>query len=113
MLITLSISGTAYIEFVVNSTLLPAEDTYDYIIVGSGTVGYPLAATLFKNLCVLVLERGGLPSANPNVMTRPNSPNSHALRQSESPTQAFTSEDGVPNTRGHADEDFYKRSELN
>ncbi|KAK9053221.1 hypothetical protein SSX86_029853 [Deinandra increscens subsp. villosa] len=64
-------------EFVVNSIQLPAEDTSDYIIVGGSTAGCPLAATLSKNFRVLVLERGGLPSANPNVMTRPNS---HALR---------------------------------
>ncbi|KAC9320179.1 hypothetical protein E3N88_45996 [Mikania micrantha] len=116
-------------EFVVNSTQLPPEDSYDYIIVGGGTAGCPLAATLSKNYRVLVLERGGVPFANPNVMTREGFlPTLTHYDQFESPAQAFTSEDGVPNARGRvlggssainagfysrADEDFYKRSLIN
>ncbi|KAD2806289.1 hypothetical protein E3N88_39666 [Mikania micrantha] len=119
----------AYMEFVVNSTQLPPEDSYDYIIVGGGTAGCPLAATLSKNYRVLVLERGGVPFANPNVMTREGFlPTLTHYDQFESPAQAFTSEDGVPNARGRvlggssainagfysrADEDFYKRSLIN
>ncbi|KAL1811323.1 hypothetical protein DCAR_0623393 [Daucus carota subsp. sativus] len=57
---------------------------YDYIIVGGGTAGCPLAATLSQNFRVLVLERGGVPFGNKNtslrnfhinlVDTSPNSP---------------------------------------
>ncbi|KAL8217338.1 hypothetical protein R6Q57_020711 [Mikania cordata] len=119
----------SYMEFVVNSTQLPPEDSYDYIIVGGGTAGCPLAATLSKNYRVLVLERGGVPFANPNVMTREGFlPTLTHYDQFESPAQAFTSEDGVPNARGRvlggssainagfysrADEDFYKKSLIN
>ncbi len=37
-------------------TRIPA---YDYIVVGGGTTGCPLAATLSQNFTVLLLERGG------------------------------------------------------
>ncbi|XP_074324707.1 protein HOTHEAD-like [Apium graveolens] len=57
---------------------------YDYIIVGGGTAGCPLAATLSQNFNVLLLERGGVPYGNKNtslknfhinlVDTSPNSP---------------------------------------
>nr|GEW99939.1 putative reverse transcriptase domain-containing protein [Tanacetum cinerariifolium] len=60
----------SYTQFVVNATQIPIQDTYDYIIVGGGTAGCPLAATLSKNYRVLLLERGGLPTTSPNVMTR-------------------------------------------
>lgn len=42
----------------------------DYIIVGGGTAGCPLAATLSQSYRVLVLERGGVPYGNPNLMTQ-------------------------------------------
>ncbi|KAH9302573.1 hypothetical protein KI387_014156, partial [Taxus chinensis] len=41
--------------------------TYDYIIVGGGTAGCPLAATLSHHHSVLVLERGGSPYGNPEI----------------------------------------------
>jgi (R)-mandelonitrile lyase len=47
---------------VFNATDFPSEDYYDYIIVGGGTAGCPLAATLSEYYRVLVLERGGVPS---------------------------------------------------
>ncbi|XP_057821236.2 (R)-mandelonitrile lyase-like [Cryptomeria japonica] len=40
---------------------------YDYIVVGGGTAGCPLAATLSQNYSVLVLERGDSPYGNPDV----------------------------------------------
>ncbi|KAH9289923.1 hypothetical protein KI387_034040, partial [Taxus chinensis] len=40
---------------------------YDYIIVGGGTAGCPLAATLSQHYSVLVLERGDSPYGNPDV----------------------------------------------
>ncbi|XP_073054021.1 (R)-mandelonitrile lyase-like [Primulina eburnea] len=119
----------AYMEFVSNATEFPSEDYYDYIIVGGGTAGCPLAATLSEHYRVLVLERGGVPHGQPNLMTQ------NGFLQTlmevdayDSPAQAFTSEDGVPNARGRvlggssainagfysrADQDFYKRSGIN
>ncbi|KAH9289887.1 hypothetical protein KI387_034004, partial [Taxus chinensis] len=44
-----------------------ASRTYDYIIVGGGTAGCPLAATLSQHYSVLVLERGDSPYGNPDV----------------------------------------------
>ncbi|KAM1082557.1 hypothetical protein ACFX13_021527 [Malus domestica] len=48
----------SYLKFVRNATDFSLEDEYDYIIVGGGTSGCPLAATLSANYSVLVLERG-------------------------------------------------------
>jgi 2-polyprenyl-6-methoxyphenol hydroxylase-like FAD-dependent oxidoreductase len=47
--------------FVHNATEAPLVlRNYDYIIVGGGTAGCPLAATLSQNFTVLLLERGGM-----------------------------------------------------
>ncbi|CBI33859.3 unnamed protein product, partial [Vitis vinifera] len=107
---------------------MPPEDYYDYIVVGGGTAGCPLAATLSENFRVLVLERGGVPYTNPNLMSQDGFLTS--LMEADpydSPAQTFTSEDGVANARGRvlggssainagfysrADEDFYKKSGL-
>ncbi|CAK9144713.1 unnamed protein product [Ilex paraguariensis] len=119
----------AYLGFVFNATELPSEDYYDYIIIGGGTAGCPLAATLSQNYRVLLLERGGVPNGKPNLMTQEGFLNSLTDVDSfDSPAQAFTSEDGVPNARGRilggssainagfysrADQEFYGRSGLN
>ncbi|KAI3711931.1 hypothetical protein L1987_70480 [Smallanthus sonchifolius] len=128
------ISGTSshsptYGAFVVNATKLPPEDYFDYIIVGGGTAGCPLAATLSSNYRVLLLERGGVPHTNPNVMREEGFIST--LRQVDSfysPAEAFSSEEGVPNARGRllggssainagfysrADYEFYNRSGIN
>ncbi|RVX14475.1 (R)-mandelonitrile lyase-like [Vitis vinifera] len=115
----------SYSKFVVNATEMPPEDYYDYIVVGGGTAGCPLAATLSENFRVLVLERGGVPYTNPNLMSQDGFLTS--LMEADpydSPAQTFTSEDGVANARGRvlggssainagfysrADEDFYKK----
>ncbi|KAL9996911.1 putative (R)-mandelonitrile lyase [Helianthus debilis subsp. tardiflorus] len=115
-----------YMAFVVNATELPPEESFDYIIVGGGTAGCPLAATLSANYRVLLLERGGVPIENPSVMTEEGF--TTTLRQIDShhsPAEAFTSDDGVPNARGRvlggssainagfysrADDEFYSRS---
>ncbi|KAL3655454.1 hypothetical protein CASFOL_001240 [Castilleja foliolosa] len=119
----------AYLGFLSNATEFPSEDYYDYIIVGGGTAGCSLAATLSEKFRVLVLERGGIPFGNPNLMN-PNGFLTTLMEADdlESPAQAFTSEDGVPNARGRvlggssainagfysrADQDFYKRSGIN
>ncbi|XP_061372480.1 protein HOTHEAD-like isoform X1 [Gastrolobium bilobum] len=73
---------------------------YDYIIVGGGTAGCPLAATLSQNFSVLLLERGGVPFSNPNVTFLENF---HITLADTSPTSAsqyFISTDGVYNARG-------------
>ncbi|XP_004510377.1 protein HOTHEAD-like [Cicer arietinum] len=73
---------------------------YDYIIVGGGTAGCPLAATLSQNFTVLLLERGSVPFTNPNVTFLENF---HITLADTSPTSAsqyFVSTDGVFNARG-------------
>ncbi|KAK1360272.1 (R)-mandelonitrile lyase-like [Heracleum sosnowskyi] len=70
---------------------------YDYIIVGGGTAGCPLAATLSRNFKVLVLERGGVPYGNKNTSLK----NFHinlADTSPNSPAQLFVVE-GVFNVR--------------
>lgn len=47
-----------YLKFVLNATDFPLEDSFDYIIVGVGTAGCPLAATLSQSFPVLLRERG-------------------------------------------------------
>lgn len=122
----LRLAGPSYARFVINATEMPMEDYYDYIVVGGGTAGCPLAATLSENFRVLVLERGGEPHTNPNLMSQDGFLT--ALMEADtydSPVQTFTSEDGVPNARGRvlggssainagfysrADEDFFGKS---
>ncbi|KAG9148460.1 hypothetical protein Leryth_024457 [Lithospermum erythrorhizon] len=53
--------------FVYHATSAASISYYDYIIVGGGTSGCPLAATLSQNYSVLLLERGGMPYGNPNI----------------------------------------------
>ncbi|XP_052116070.1 (R)-mandelonitrile lyase-like [Arachis duranensis] len=126
----LNYSEPTYTKFVVNATDLPLEDYYDYIIVGGGTAGCPLAATISHSARVLLLERGGLPHRHPNLMSQEGflatilAANAH---DPYSPAQSFTSDDGVPNARGRvlggssainagfysrADPDFFTRSGL-
>ncbi|XP_024518402.1 (R)-mandelonitrile lyase-like [Selaginella moellendorffii] len=81
-----------------NSTTL--EHKYDYIVVGGGTAGCAIAATLSQRYKVLVLERGGSPYGNPLLLRIENSGNTFANPGGlEAPNQAFTSEDGVASIR--------------
>eukprot|EP00253_Pinus_taeda_P000938 PITA_00938 len=73
---------------------------YDYIVVGGGTAGCSLAATLSTKYSVLVIERGGSPYGDPDIE------NADAFGKLlietdnyTSPAQAFISEDGVSNAR--------------
>ena len=75
------------------------EVTYDYIIVGGGTAGCPLAATLSQNFSVLLLERGGVPFSNANVSFLRNFHIALADTSPSSASQPFVSTDGVINAR--------------
>ncbi|PPD94254.1 hypothetical protein GOBAR_DD08730 [Gossypium barbadense] len=114
-------------SFVHESTTAPPVSYHDYIVVGGGTAGCPLAATLSETANVLVLERGGSPYRNPGKTDKGNflltlldpSPDSYA--------QIFITEDGVYNHRArilgggtvfnagfysHAETEFVKESGL-
>ncbi|KAK8581148.1 hypothetical protein V6N13_144190 [Hibiscus sabdariffa] len=75
------------------------EVSFDYIIVGGGTAGCPLAATLSRNFSVLVLERGGVPFSNANVSFLGNFHIALADTSPSSASQPFVSTDGVINAR--------------
>lgn len=84
-----------------NASDLPEQEEYDYIVIGGGTAGCPLAATLSQKYSVLVLERGNVPAAYPSV---PHVSGLFADLVKEddgtTPAQRFTSEDGIANARG-------------
>nr|XP_023895097.1 (R)-mandelonitrile lyase-like [Quercus suber]POF21252.1 (r)-mandelonitrile lyase-like [Quercus suber] len=44
--------------------------SFDYIVVGGGTAGCALAATLSEKFSVLLVERGGSPYGNPLVLDK-------------------------------------------
>lgn len=85
-------------SFVQQATSAPSVSYHDYIIIGGGTAGCPLATTLSQNATVLLLERGGSPY---NIPYTNLSAFGAALLDpsSSSPAQQFTSEDGVNNAR--------------
>lgn len=76
-----------------------SNDDYDYIVVGGGTAGCPLAATLSQKFRVLLLERGGVPFNNPNVSFLDNFHIALADTSPSSASQYFISTDGVLNAR--------------
>ena len=84
-----------------DATLMPAELLYDYIIVGGGTAGCPLAATLSRKFTVLLLERGGL-GHTLEIARREQGfiYNIMNTTPDDDPAQSFKSEDGVDNERG-------------
>ncbi|RXH84592.1 hypothetical protein DVH24_032876 [Malus domestica] len=116
----------SYLKFVRNATDLPLQEEYDYIVVGGGTAGCPLATTLSANYSVLLLERGDIPTTYPSVSTVEGILENFMLEDDgTTPLQRFVSEDGVANVRGRilggtsmvsggaysrADSEFYKKS---
>ncbi|KAH9302446.1 hypothetical protein KI387_014029 [Taxus chinensis] len=97
-----------------------AVKTYDYIIVGGGTAGCPLAATLSQNYSVLVLERGDSPYGNPDIEEAKlfGKPFSETNKYT-SIAQGFVSEDGVQLLRARVlggataiNAGFYSRASL-
>ncbi|PIA62724.1 hypothetical protein AQUCO_00200625v1 [Aquilegia coerulea] len=75
--------------------------SFDYIVVGGGTSGCPLAATLSERFTVLLVERGGSPFEDPLIMEKKNF--CKPLFQSNeltSTAQIVISEEGVVNFRG-------------
>ncbi|CAL8078569.1 unnamed protein product [Prunus armeniaca] len=90
-----------YMKFVYNATDLPSEEVYDYIVVGGGTAGCPLAATLSVNYSVLLLEKGSVPTAYPSVLHHDGILTTLTLEDNgKTPAERFTSEEGVANVRG-------------
>lgn len=102
-----------------NATSAPTISYYDYIIVGGGTAGCPLAATLSQNASVLLLERGGSPYGNPNITNLSKFGAALSDPSPTSPSQRFISEDGVINARARVlgggsclNAGFYTRASL-
>ena len=130
ILITFSFSWVAefsYMKSVYNATDLPSKEEYDYIVVGGGTAGCPLAATLSEKYSVLVLERGSAPTTYPDHVLIASGLLTSLLAEDDgkTPAQRFVSEDGVDNVRGRvlggssminggfysrANDEFYKES---
>ncbi|KAH0889156.1 hypothetical protein HID58_051585 [Brassica napus] len=88
-----------YYSFTKDAKLAPMFARFDYIIVGGGTSGCALAATLSQNASVLVLERGGSPYENPAATDIGNFATTLSNTSPKSWSQLFISEDGVYNTR--------------
>ncbi|XWS27603.1 hypothetical protein CRYUN_Cryun26dG0130900 [Craigia yunnanensis] len=117
--------GNSYAEkapnfsFIQEATSAPAVSYCDYIIIGGGTAGCPLAATLStRDTNVLVLERGGSPYVNTTKIRIENFITTLTDTSPDSFSQAFISEDGVPNNRARVlgggtviNVGFYSRAE--
>lgn len=89
----------SFYTFMEEATSAPTIVHYDYIIIGGGTSGCPLGATLSETSLVLVLERGGSPYGNPNITNISSFAATLSDDSPTSPSQRFVSEDGVINAR--------------
>ncbi|KAB2596609.1 protein HOTHEAD-like [Pyrus ussuriensis x Pyrus communis] len=85
--------------FVREAKSTPAVVHFDYIGIGGGTTGCPLAATLSHGAQCFSLERGGSPYGNPNIINTENFAPTLLDTSPTCPAQQFTSEDGVFNIR--------------
>lgn len=104
--------------FIKDAKFAPIVSEYDYIVIGGGTCGCPLAATLSQGANVLVLERGGSPYTHPDKINLNNFLNSLIDITPSSFAQHFISTDGVLNARARAlgggsviNAGFYSRAE--
>ncbi|KAI3808846.1 hypothetical protein L1987_24808 [Smallanthus sonchifolius] len=88
-----------YSTFAKDATQAPEATSYDYIVVGGGTSGCALAATLSQGAKVLLLERGDLPYGIPSVNTINGFLETLANLGPTSASQTFVSTDGVVNQR--------------
>ncbi|XP_057798495.1 protein HOTHEAD-like [Salvia miltiorrhiza] len=88
-----------YTSFAKNAASAPLIGYYDYVIIGGGTAGCPLAATLSASAKVLLLERGGLPYDNPDVVHIAGFVKLLTDPSPYSAAQLFISTDGVFNHR--------------
>ncbi|KAF2588295.1 hypothetical protein F2Q70_00040959 [Brassica cretica] len=100
------------------ATSAPMLSHFDYIVIGGGTAGCALAATLSQNATVLVLERGGSPYDNLTATDIGNFLNTLLNTTPNSWSQLFISEDGVFNSRARVlgggtvlNAGFYSRAE--
>lgn len=80
------------------ATKAPWVSFFNYIVIGGGTTGIPLATTLSANYSVLLLERGKSPYNDPNVTNAANFGCYFFDTSPDSPAQMFTVE-GVVNAR--------------
>ncbi|CAL5015346.1 unnamed protein product [Urochloa decumbens] len=85
--------------FMKDAAEAPDVSYYDYIIVGGGTAGCPLAATLSEQSRVLLLERGGSPYDDERIGDMTRFMDTLSDTSPSSPSQRFVSEDGVINSR--------------
>jgi choline dehydrogenase len=85
--------------FMKDAARAPNVSYYDYIIVGGGTAGCPLAATLSERSRVLLLERGGSPYDDERIGDMTRFADTLSDTSPASPAQRFVSEDGVINSR--------------
>ncbi|XP_076918441.1 protein HOTHEAD-like [Bidens hawaiensis] len=101
--VVLLFMGSSYAQtgytFMHQATTAPTISYYDYIIIGGGTAGCPLAATLSQNASVLLLERGGSPYGNANITDLAAFGAALSDLSPTSPSQRFISEDGVVSAR--------------
>lgn len=118
--LTVGVDADGRYAFVRNASWAPAKAEYDYIVVGGGAAGCPLAATLSTTYKVLVLERGGAPFDKPNVVNALNfaSVLTDINDSTVSPAQGFQSQDGVLSRRARVlgggtsiNAGFYSRAE--
>ncbi|KAL9438640.1 hypothetical protein AB3S75_024332 [Citrus x aurantiifolia] len=105
-------------SFMRNATAAKPVSYYEYIVIGGGTAGCPLAATLSQNASVLLLERGDSPYGNPNITNSGSFSAELADLSPTSPSQRFISEDGVISNRARVlgggtciNAGFYTRAE--
>uniref|UniRef100_A0A251SWH2 Putative glucose-methanol-choline oxidoreductase, FAD/NAD(P)-binding domain protein n=1 Tax=Helianthus annuus TaxID=4232 RepID=A0A251SWH2_HELAN len=99
------------------ATKAPRVSFFDYIVIGGGTTGIPIATTLSANYSVLLLERGGSPYNDANITKAENFGLYFLDTSQDSPVQQFVVE-GVANGRARVlgggtsiNAGFYSRGE--